>query len=427
MRFLLTISLIAISANVSFGQFTPNCTDISSNIIYLAPLNQIQINDINQQQQSQFPNVVKLGEPTSSYNCHNYAFVKSEGGAEFWLNDPGDDAFWNDGSYVATTNTSQANLKVSYQGDHTAVTTSTSNQAISKWGAWGLYRHNITDVPIPYLPNNPLTYYKRNVATISGPDLLCSPGTYTLQNLPAGSTATWSVIPASQFVNGSGTGTSAFMELSGNYTGIRAPRIVFTISTDCGDIQVDKTFWIGPPQLTYHPPGIDPCTANPYYSTISLPGFTYNWSVDNPNVWLTSNGQSITSVLSYNPEYFNITLEISDGNCTTSRTISSYTAGYYCQCFSDPACGNELALKVYPNPAAEMITVELDTATVSSIDRGFAQYELKLYTTSGEELLSQPVSSAKTTLDVRSLKNGFYYIHLIHKDGILRRQIRIER
>lgn len=174
-------------------------------------------------------------------------------------------------------------------------------------------------------------------------------------------------------------------------------------------------------------PGIDPCTANPYYSTISLPGFTYNWSVDNPNVWLTSNGQSITSVLSYNPEYFNITLEISDGNCTTSRTISSYTAGYYCQCFSDPACGNELALKVYPNPAAEMITVELDTANVSSIDRGFSQYELKLYTTLGEELLSQKVTSAKTLLDVRSLKNGFYYLHLVHKEGILRRQIRIER
>ena len=59
--------------------------------------------------------------------------MKSEGGSEFWLNTPGDDAFWNDGSYSATTNTAQANLKVSYQGDHSAVTTSTSNQAISKW------------------------------------------------------------------------------------------------------------------------------------------------------------------------------------------------------------------------------------------------------------------------------------------------------
>lgn len=105
-------------------------------------------------------------------------------------------------------------------------------------------------------PNNTgaMTTNTINLPSISGPDLLCSPGTYTLQNLPGGSTATWSVIPASQFVNGSGTGTSAFMQLSGNYTGIRAPRIVFTISTDCGDIQVDKTFWIGPPQLTYHPP-----------------------------------------------------------------------------------------------------------------------------------------------------------------------------
>lgn len=215
--------------------------------------------------------------------------------------------------------------------------------------------------------------------------------------------------------------------MNASYTPSLPPRIVFTVDTECGEVEISKRFWAGPPRISYSPPGQDPCHANPYYSTVNVPGLTYNWSVDNPNVWLTSNGQSITSVLSYNPENFNITLEISDGSCTTSRTISSYTAGYYCQSFSDPPCGNGMALNVYPNPAAEAITVELDTAHVSSVVPESAQYGLKLYSTTGEELLSQTLSSPRTTLDVRYLKNGFYYLHLIHKEGILRRQIRIER
>ena len=94
--------MIVVGFNTAFGQLTPNCTDISAYIVYPAPLTQAQINSINASQQSQFPNVVKLAEPTYSYNCHNYAFVKSEGGSEFWLNSPGDDAFWNDQSYVST-------------------------------------------------------------------------------------------------------------------------------------------------------------------------------------------------------------------------------------------------------------------------------------------------------------------------------------
>ena len=278
-------------------------------------------------------------------------------------------------------------------------------------------------------PNNTgaMTTNTINIPSIAGPDLLCSPGTFTLQNLPAGSTATWSVTPSAQFVNSSGTGSSAYLVMNGGYTPIRPPRIVFTIATACGEVEVSKTFWAGPPRIIYSPPGQDPCHANPYYSTVNVPGLTYNWSVDNPNVWLTSNGQSITSVLSNDPEYFNLTLEISDGSCTTSHTISTYTDGYYCQCFSDPSCDNGMALHVYPNPTSDQLTVELDTAGSFMDKGGVTDYELRLYSTTGNELIATPVISGKTVLDVSSLKQGFYYLHLIHKEGILRRQIRIER
>jgi hypothetical protein len=64
---------------------------------------------------------------------------------------------------VQTSNTTGEGLRVSYQGDHSAVTTSTPGVCISKWGRWGRYIHNTTNVHPDYLPNNPLTYYGRCV------------------------------------------------------------------------------------------------------------------------------------------------------------------------------------------------------------------------------------------------------------------------
>lgn len=226
-----TFVLLVLTAwfNMTLGQFTPNCTDISARATYEPPLTQAQINTFNSQQQSLFPNAIKLEEPTSSYNCHNYAFVKSEGGAEFWLTTPGDDAFWNDGSYVTTTNISQANLKISYQGDHSAVTTGTPNQAISKWGAWGLYKHNITDVPVQYLPNNTLTYYRKK-PLISGSSLICTSETFGLIDQPAGSSVVWASSNSSLLSIHSTTGAATRQ----NYTLSGAVTLTATISNTCG-------------------------------------------------------------------------------------------------------------------------------------------------------------------------------------------------
>src|SRR6476659_623841 len=108
MRKLYLILIFIVIWSNAQSQFTPNCTSISSYIVPTIPLTQSQINSINTQQQNQFPNVIKLEDPNSSYNCHNYAWVKRDGGSTFWLNSPGDDAFWNDNNYIQTSNTTEA-------------------------------------------------------------------------------------------------------------------------------------------------------------------------------------------------------------------------------------------------------------------------------------------------------------------------------
>lgn len=164
LKSLLFIGLLSINYLLN-GQTTPNGTNVSQWVAYYPELTGPQIAWVNAKVALDFPNVVKLAEPTRTYNCHGYAWIKSDGGGTYWLNDPGDNQFWQDNSYVQTSNTTNASLRVSFQGDHTAVTTSTSGVCISKWGPWGLYQHNTTNVPVEYQPNNTLTYYARNLCS----------------------------------------------------------------------------------------------------------------------------------------------------------------------------------------------------------------------------------------------------------------------
>jgi len=141
-----------------------------------------------------------------------------------------------------------------------------------------------------------------------------------------------------------------------------------------------------------------------------------------------THGTHITAVLSHNPEYFNITLQISDGSCTTSQTLFSYTDGYYCQCFFDPSCDNGgIGFTIFPNPASDDITVMMDIDEEETNRENEVLYELKLYDVSGNELHAQTTSGPKTTLSVRHIKNGFYYLHIRYEGALIRKQIRVER
>ncbi len=166
MKKLIKISLLLflfICHSIAFAQTTPNGTNVSGHVNYYPELTQNEIDWINNEQQNVYPNVIKIGEPTYTYNCHGNAWIRYDGGGDYWLTTPGDDQFWLDNSYVQTSNTTGEGLRVSYQGDHSAVTTSTPGVCSFKWGPWGRYIHNTTNVPSLYQPNNPLTYYGRCV------------------------------------------------------------------------------------------------------------------------------------------------------------------------------------------------------------------------------------------------------------------------
>jgi hypothetical protein len=129
---------------------TPKCSSVTA---YIVPENsQAWIDATNAQAASLYPNATIISNSSTTYNCHGYAWHKSDGGSTRWIGyyvTTDEDIYWNDGGYVqVSSNVAPYATKVSYASDdHSAITTTDPNVFISKWGAWPLMQHAPTYTP----------------------------------------------------------------------------------------------------------------------------------------------------------------------------------------------------------------------------------------------------------------------------------------
>lgn len=121
---------------------TPNGSSVP---ILLASyeLSQLEINNLNKQMESQYPNIIRKAPASRKYNCHSYAwYSQSTIGNNVWMNDPS--AYMSDGSYRRSSN-SNGNRIYYPQGNHSGIVTAGKVQ--SKWGTCGVYLHYYYDCP----------------------------------------------------------------------------------------------------------------------------------------------------------------------------------------------------------------------------------------------------------------------------------------
>lgn len=256
---------------------------------------------------------------------------------------------------------------------------------------------------------------------VVGPDLICSSGVYHLQNPTQGVVVTWSTSnPNGLNIDNTGTVTRL-----NNFNG----QVTITATVNSGCASVSRNVWVGDPSIVYYPPGYNPCTDNPWYAGPIIQGVSYSWSVDNPNVWFTTNTTHYSAaVISYNPEYFNITLTVSEGSCSTSTTLFSYTDGYYCQCFFDPACGGLSLFTATPNPAGQQIDVGIEDGEYEKELKkiGRISYALALIDDKGNVHSNVEVIGKSYRWDTSKISDGTYYLKIIYKDLIETRRIIIK-
>jgi len=105
-----------------------------------------------------FPNAVILRMPTRKYNCHSYAWYSQSTSNLYWMDHPGDDSYWLDGSYYRSYFQATGN-RISYvYGDHSGIVDTNNTFIVSKWGELCLVKHLYTYCPYNW---SSVRYYVR--------------------------------------------------------------------------------------------------------------------------------------------------------------------------------------------------------------------------------------------------------------------------
>ncbi|EPA00267.1 putative calcium dependent protease [Indibacter alkaliphilus LW1] len=264
---------------------------------------------------------------------------------------------------------------------------------------------------------------------VNGPALLCSSNSYVLASLPpGGSSPTWSVTPTHLFSGStSGSGTTANLSPYHHLTSGEAT-ITFTVQTDCGPINIPRTFWVGRPATPGSIIGDTSPSVGSYknYIVASLPAGATSMSWTLPFCFGCSQPWSFHS-----------------GQTSTQMTAVVGDPAGYVQAVGVNSCGNGGASLLYvtpdddgpcdpcplifPNPVSEELVLEWKQKDGSRIDDYVNQYEVALYDMHGFKLLSGHSNASVFRMDIRSLRNGFYYLHIVSDKGLIRRQIRVEK
>jgi len=145
--------------------YTPHGTAVPV-IVVTSELPSGTISNCNSYLDQTYPNATRLSNCSKKYNCHSWAWYSPSTSNNKWMNSPGDDAYWLDGSYFQVS-AATPGCRVSYASDdHSAIVVS-SSLFKSKWGSEALMQHAPS-----YAPYNSsvLHYYcPPSTVTVSGP------------------------------------------------------------------------------------------------------------------------------------------------------------------------------------------------------------------------------------------------------------------
>jgi hypothetical protein len=140
-----------------------------------------EINALNDFATTTYSNATFLGNSSTTYNCHSYAWNMARGGTTCWINAGTNNSniskYWTNDHYRLTTNTATF-TKIFYpSGDHSAIKSSVPGMYESKWGPGPLMRHAPGYGPYANMENR--QYYELFYSgTVSGPVTLLPGNSY---------------------------------------------------------------------------------------------------------------------------------------------------------------------------------------------------------------------------------------------------------
>lgn len=243
--------------------------------------------------------------------------------------------------------------------------------------------------------------------TLNGPDVVCSSNTsFTISNMPIGASVLWSFSSGLSMVSAQGASTGIFRANAGSFGG----SISAKITQACGvSFMLTKTLnYVGIP---------------PYLSVTTSDDRSGSYSYHTATAQQIS-GTQYSDYRWYNEVGSTATTLITTGFQLNRWPIPPGTAKFY-QLQVTTACGITIfrgyayntnpsgyQANVYPNPAANQITVETSNNS-EEVDLGTDLTEVTLYNNSNEKVYSMLTAEPKLEIPVSGLPPGPYIIRIV--------------
>lgn len=264
-----------------------------------------------------------------------------------------------------------------------------------------------------------MTTNTRGIYSVTGQNLVCTNGTFTLNNPPG--TVTWSVTPSNLVTPSSGTGAVANVTKNSN------GNATITFNLGCANGNPSFNFHTGPYSSSDYPitgPSSASCNSYVYYSIPTLSGVTsINWVW--PSGWTYVLGQNTTNLA--------LRTNSSSGVVSVGVNNTCGQSGSYATKYTSVTgfCGFS-AFSVYPNPASSELTISFvdTTATDVMVSNGQeleSQYEVKIYNQYQELIYLTRTSKSTLTIPISNFPNGSYYLNILNKEGIIQRKIFVNK
>ena len=363
-----------------------------------------------------YPGTTFLADATKTYNCHNYAWHMTDGGAyTYWMNQINQSLaaniskYWTDGSYVEVCSDAAASRIFYYAGDHSAVKSTVSGMYESKWGPNIRIRHSPTNVPPEYIGSS-RRYFASTKISGSTATLCSGSRNFTVANI-SGASYTWVVSGTLSIVSGQGT-SSVNVQRNGSSSG--EGWIEVQVSTSCSSgasTSKRESFHVGTPTVSAI--SVDASMCNGYGQNVTAtilgsPSFS-QWNVTSgnaANAYLTDYGSGTCYFNSYINDCYGLQIQMTNvcGSSIDGTTI---------------CVDNCLArYNVYPNPAKDHISIAFDHfASAGSMPDQITLFaentQNAVYSTKKTEIFNSAGKNGVFEIDVHSLPRGVYYLHII--------------
>ena len=376
-----------------------------------------------------FSNISIVGNPTSEYNCHSWAWHLSEGNSnKVWINNEDDNGlpnlskYWNDGSFIKVSSSNDARNIHYYDGNHSADKYS-STHYISKWGYGCLVIHTPDNVPSIYLGGK--NYYEKFM--MDGPRYVCN-GSNASFITPdyANCTFNWTYDTSLlNLVSGQGTKNFTVTPKSSSVSGYAWVNLSLTINSP-----VNKTFSIS----KYI--GVNmPLSEDLSFSLYTNTGTPVSYMCANRHYHIYLNNNSGCSLSNYAwsvPAAWSI-------NYTSGNMISVYTnslpggmvevnattcCGVYTKVktgyLASGYCGGYYAMSLSPNPSNGEATLSVEPTSEDIVFDENAEWEVEIFDqTQGLKEQKTKLKGKELKIQTTGWKTGIYFVRVKYKDEYL--------